>query len=161
MTIPQALDNKTWRSHTPATALQVSVAALVRARTTRFKPKDQMCLTGSRRIVPHMRDAPYLALRLSACAVKNWAAVKRTRDSRCRAEPTAIHCHYSTQACYFGCCGTGTERLSRTRRTAAPEFRLATPRRVCAEELCVVVGFNRIPAGKGEHRPQYGNRREF
>jgi hypothetical protein len=106
-----------------------------------------MCLTGSRRIVPHMRDAPYLALRLSACAVKNWAAVKRTRDSRCRAEPTAIHCHYSTRACYFGCCGTGTERLSRTRRTAAPEFRLATPRRVCAEELCVVVG------GSAEFRP--------
>ena len=38
MTIPQVLDNKTARSHTAATALQMSVAAPVRARMAGLQP---------------------------------------------------------------------------------------------------------------------------
>ena len=55
--------DKTGRSQTAATALQVSVAAPVRARSTGFKPKDRIRMTNSG---AQWTARPTLTLRLRA-----------------------------------------------------------------------------------------------
>jgi len=57
----------------PAATDQQLVAALVRARSTGFKPKDRAGVTSPRRAVD---CAPYLTLRLSVSAVKRSRARK-------------------------------------------------------------------------------------
>jgi len=62
MTIPQVLDNKTGRSYTAATALQMSVAALVRVQTAGIQLTGRVCIDQPQRI-PHIRGRRNLTLR--------------------------------------------------------------------------------------------------